>query len=121
VILTYLWIYSRKYEINCELKVEERARFTTKLRRCFGWRVEIQYLDEYRWLPAFVDWLHDEVAKAGEGEDMPTRDVIEASKLLEKIAISYRAMYAHGMHLRIFTAEEEKVTCDSVVASVDFK
>jgi hypothetical protein len=61
------------------------------------------------------------VARAAEGKDMPAKDVIEASRLPEKIATSYCTMYAHGMYLRIFIAKEEKVTCDSAVASVVFK
>jgi hypothetical protein len=44
-------------------------------------------------------------------------DVYEASWLPEKVAIGYRAMYAHGIHLRICEAEKEKVTFDSRVAA----
>jgi hypothetical protein len=45
----------------------------------------------------------------------PTRDVYEASRLPEKMATGYRAMYARGMHLRI--RELDKVTFDSGVAA----
>jgi hypothetical protein len=46
-----------------------------------------------------------------------SQDVLQASKLPEIRATRYRAMYANGMHLRIRSAKEEKVTCDSAVAS----
>jgi hypothetical protein len=49
--------------------------------------------------------------------EKPTQEELEESTLPEKVATSYRAMYAHGMHLRIRSAEEEKVTCDSGVAA----
>jgi hypothetical protein len=43
------------------------------------------------------------------------------SKLPEIRATGYRAMYTNGMHLRIRSAKEEKVTCDSTVASTIWK
>jgi hypothetical protein len=48
-------------------------------------------------------------------------DVIQASKLLETMATSYRTMYAHGMHLRMRSAELSKNTCDSRVACAVWK
>jgi hypothetical protein len=52
-----------------------------------------------------------------DSDDKPTLDVYESSRLPERVAIGYRAMYAHGMHLRIWGAEEDKVTCDSAVVT----
>lgn len=49
--------------------------------------------------------------------DKPTKDEFEESRLLEKVATAYRAMYAHGMHLQIKSVEEEKVTIDSRVVA----
>ena len=40
----------------------------------------------------------------------------EASRLPGKVAIGYRAMYIHSMHVRIREVEEDKVTCNSGVA-----
>jgi hypothetical protein len=60
-----------------------------------------------------------EVGEVVGGPNELDTDVMEASKLPEIVAIAYRAMYAHGMHLRIKTSEEEKLCCDSaIVASV---
>ena len=44
---------------------------------------------------------------------------MEASKFPEIVATTYRAMYAHAMHLQIKTTEEEKLFCDrAIIASV---
>jgi hypothetical protein len=69
----------------------------------------------------FRDWLQEAVAIAAESGDKPSEDIIEASKLPDRRATGYRTMYANGMHLRIRTAEEEKITCDSAVASAVWK
>jgi len=58
-----------------------------------------------------------EVQKASEGSNKPSIDVIEACKLLEKAATFYKAMYTHGMHLQVQSAEREKVTYDSGIAA----
>lgn len=58
-----------------------------------------------------------EIENATHGPNEPSVDVIEAYKLPEIEGTSYRAMYAHGMHLRVQSVEEEKVTCDSGVAA----
>jgi hypothetical protein len=52
-----------------------------------------------------------------QSDDKPIEDVYEASRLLERVATGYRAMYVHGMHLRIRDAEEDKLTCKSRVAA----
>jgi hypothetical protein len=44
-------------------------------------------------------------------------DQVEASKLPERLATGYRAMFARGMNFRMHSAKEEKVTCDSGIAS----
>jgi hypothetical protein len=43
--------------------------------------------------------------------------VYEASRLPEEVATGYRAMYAHGIHLRIRETKRDKVTSDSGVAA----
>ena len=58
-----------------------------------------------------------EVQQAIGGPNEPPLDVIEALKLPERGATSYRAMYTHGMHFRVQSAENDKVTCDSGVAA----
>jgi hypothetical protein len=58
------------------------------------------------------------VGEAANSVDKPNQEEFEESKLPERMGTAYRAMYAHGMHLRIRSTEEEKVTCDSGVAAV---
>jgi hypothetical protein len=117
VTIMYRRFFGRKYEIYCDDIVGERARFIVEYRRRFGRCAEIQYPQKFRALPAFAEWLRLEVARATDGDDKPSRDVIERSRLPEIVATAYHVMHAHGMHLRIYTAEEDKVTCGSAVAS----
>jgi hypothetical protein len=70
-----------------------------------------------RKLPKFAEWLHQEVEAAMHTLDKPTDDEFEESRLPEKVATAYQAMYVHGMHLRIRSAKEEKVTTDSGIAA----
>jgi hypothetical protein len=63
----------------------------------------------------------EEVAEAMQSNDKPTEDVYEAFHLPERVATGYRAMYVHGMHLRIRDAEIDKVTCESRVAAAVWK
>ena len=73
-------------------------------------------------MPAFVDWLRNEVSATAESLFKPSADVVQASHLPKICATRYKHMYAQGMHFRIKDAEEDKVTCDSaVVASVSKK
>jgi hypothetical protein len=68
-------------------------------------------------MPAFVDWLRNEVSAAVESPFKPSADVVHASRLPKMRATGYRHMYVHRMHFRIKDAEEEKVACDSVVVA----
>jgi hypothetical protein len=95
----------------------KKEQFTTAYRREFGPRYRIRYPEELRSTPVFSDWLHEAVDAAWNSSTRPSQDVLEASKLSEIRATGYRAMYVNGMHLRIRTAEEEKVTCDSAIAA----
>jgi hypothetical protein len=61
------------------------------------------------------------VAAASQSSTKPSDNVVEASKLPELQATGYHAMCANGMHLRIRTAEDEKITCDSAMASAVWK
>jgi hypothetical protein len=57
------------------------------------------------------------VEEVANSVDKPSQEEVEESKLPEKMGTAYRVMYVHGMHMRIRSAEEEKVTCDSGVAT----
>jgi hypothetical protein len=87
-----------------------RAReiYTEEYRRQQGRRAKVQYLENLKKLPQFADWLRNAISIAADTGVEVSKDVKEAS---------YRHMYAHGMHFRIRGAEEEKVTCDSAIAS----
>jgi hypothetical protein len=65
--------------------------------------------------------LKEAVAATSNSGNRPSKDVIQASKLPEIRTTRYRAMYTNGMHLRILTTEEEKVTCDSAIATAMWK
>jgi hypothetical protein len=45
------------------------------------------------------------------------KDEFEESRLPERVGTTYQAMYVHGMHFRVRSTEEEKITCDNGVAS----
>jgi hypothetical protein len=87
----------------------------------WGINMAVVYPDDLERLPIFSLWLSDAVAFLMISEEKPTNDQLQASKLLERVATTYRAMFAKGMHLRVRSAEEEKVTCDSGVASSIFR
>ena len=98
-------------------RVAERAAFREVYVQIYGRRSHIQYPTALSRLPEFALWLEEEVGKAAQTNDKPTEDVINGSRLPERMATGYRAMYAHGMHLRIREAEQDKVTSDSGVAA----
>ena len=50
-------------------------------------------------------------------DDKLTNDVFQGSRLPKKMATGYRVMYTHGMHLRIREVEQDKVTCNSGIAT----
>jgi hypothetical protein len=101
----------RKYETACKECRAAREVFAQQFRRDVGRRQNVQYPENLKKLPALADWLRHEVSM----------DVKESSKLHEVDATTYRHMYAHGLHLRIKDSEEEKMTCDSVVAAAVWK
>ena len=94
-----------------------RVAFTTMFQECFGRQARIHYPHALQKVPNFAEWLEQEVGAAKNTIEKPTHDKFKESRLPEKIAISYRAMYVHGMHLRIQSAEEEKITSNSRVAA----
>ena len=108
--------FFRKYAAAFNTQERERAAFTEAYIRRYGRR---KYPLELNRLPEFAEWLKEEVGKAYNSrfDDKPTEDVYESSRLPEMMATGYRAMYAHGMHLRIREAEAKKITCDSGVAA----
>ena len=110
-------VFCRKYAAAYTARAAERAAFREAFIRRYGRRASVRYTTDLKTLPEFVDWLKEEVGKAYMSDDKPTVDVYESSRLPEIMATAYRAMYAHGMHLRIRGAEEDKVTCDSGVAA----
>ena len=112
-----VFYFYRKYDEACTEKGRSRAAFTTAYQERYGRQVGIHYPQALRNLPKFPEWLQQEVGAAADSVVKPSAEEVEESRLPENVAIAYRAMYAHGMHLRIRTAEEEKVTCDSAVAA----
>jgi hypothetical protein len=108
-------LFYRKYREAYQARDAERAAFSEAFAHRYGRRAP----SGLNRLPEFSEWLQDEVGKAMESVDKPSRDVEEASRLPEIVATGYRAMYAHGIHFKIRQAEEEKVTSDSgVVAAI---
>jgi hypothetical protein len=91
--------------------------FKRAYQECYGKQSEIHYPHPLRNVPKFVEWLHLEVGTAANTIEKPTAEELEESRLPEKVATSYRAIYVHGMHLRVRSAKAKKVTCDSGVAS----
>jgi hypothetical protein len=111
-------MFARKYGEAFEARTRDRAAFKEAFTMRYGRRMAIHYPSDLNCLPKFADWLKEKVGKAMQSLDKPTRDVYEASCLLEQMATGYRAIYAHGMYLRIREAEEDKITSDSGVAAV---
>jgi hypothetical protein len=107
----------RKYTKAFETRIGERAAFRDAFAQRYGRRAIVHYPTSLSRLPEFVDWLKEEVGRVMDSDDKPIEDVFQGSRLLERVAIGYRAMYAHGMHLRIREAEEDKVTHDSGIAA----
>ena len=107
----------RNYAAAYNAQVGERATFREAFIQRYRRRETIRYPTDLNRLLEFVEWLKEEVGKAYNSDDEPTMDVYESSHLPEIMAIGYRAMYTHGMHLRIRGAEAEKITCDSEVAA----
>ena len=94
-----------------------RAAFSRAHQERYGRQRHIYYPQDLQNVPKFQDWLLQGIEAATNSEEKPSAEEVQESRLPETVATSYRAMYAHGMHLRIRTAEEEKVTCDSAVAA----
>lgn len=68
-------------------------------------------------LPKFPKWLRLEVDRLiAEGREIPEM-VRESSRPPSLEATAFRSMKAHKMHLRVRSAEEHKLTCDSTVAA----
>jgi hypothetical protein len=107
----------RKYEDVCVERARRRAAFKRAFQERYGRRAKIHYPNTITNVPGFAKWLEHEVGAAANSVDKPSQEEIEESRLPEKMGTTYRAMYAHGMHLRIRSAEEEKVTYDSGVAA----
>jgi hypothetical protein len=68
-------------------------------------------------LPAFVEWMAAEVERADAASVNVPKMVKDSAKLPSSEAIAFRAMKAHGMHLRVRSAEQDKNTYDSTVAA----
>ena len=110
-------MFHRKYADALDARIGERATFRQAYVQRYGRRARMQYPSGLSRLPDFAEWLQEEVGKAMQTDDKPTEDVFQASKLPERMATGYRTMYAHGMHLRIREAEQDKVTCDSGITA----
>jgi hypothetical protein len=68
-------------------------------------------------LPSFVGWLNAEVDAAVASSYEVPEMVRDSSKLPRAEATAFRSMKAHGMHLRVRSAEEDNATSDSTVAA----
>jgi hypothetical protein len=101
--------------------MERRRNLKEQHRLRRGRNVAVIYPDGLKPLPKFSVWLSTAISDSTESDDKPSANQVEASKLPEQQATAYRAMYARGMHLRVRSAEEEKVTCDSEIASSIFR
>ena len=112
-----LFILCRKYATDYSARIAARATFNEAFRQRFRRRATIHYPSDLARLPKFAEWLKDEVEKANNSDEKPSVDVYQSSRLPETMGTGYRAMYVHGMHLRIRGAEEDKVTCNSGVAA----
>ena len=112
-----MFVFCRKYATEYRAWAALRATFNDAYRQIYGRRRTPHYTSDLDRLPEFAEWLKDEVEKANNSNEKPSLDVYNASRLPKTMAIGYRAMYAHGMHLRIRGAEEDKVTRDSGVAA----
>jgi hypothetical protein len=112
-----LSLFVRKYAEAFQARARERTAFNEAFASRYGRRAVINYPIKLNRLLEFVEWLKEEVAKAMQSNDKPAKDVYKASRLLERVAMGYKAMYEYGMYLRIWEAEEDKVTCDIGVAA----
>jgi hypothetical protein len=111
-----LSLFVRKYAEAFQARARERAAFYEAFASRYGRRATIHYPIRLNRLLEFTEWLKEEVAKAMQSNDKPMKDVYKASRLPERVAMGYKAIYVYGMHLRIWEAEEDKVTCVSGVA-----
>lgn len=109
--------FCREYSVACEEREFLCQNFRKQRGHRFGRQSAVQYPEHCHNLPNFAEWLKQEVQGRRSEPRRLSVDVQEALKLPEIIATAYRAMYAHGMHLRVQSAEEEKVTSDSGVAA----
>jgi hypothetical protein len=107
---------SREYEKARTTRSRERQEFRTVHPSRRG-RPLRPYPETLSPLPEFADWLTEEVNRAEmSGQEVPEM-VKDSAKLPSVEATAFRAMKAHGMHLRIRSAEEDKRTCDSSIAA----
>jgi hypothetical protein len=58
-----------------------------------------------------------EIDRAMQTNSPPSEDTFKVSRVPESLAIGYCAMYAHGIHFRILSAEEVKFTYNNEVAA----
>jgi hypothetical protein len=116
ILYSYSFFCCREYEYACAGHLEGRWNFSAQYHEQHGPRSRPQYPPHLRWLLEFPEWLQVQVAEAARGPNSPALDVIEAAKLPEIVATGYRAMYVHGMHLRMRYVELSKTTCNSGVA-----
>jgi hypothetical protein len=107
---------SRAYhEARTERKRDrEQFRIAHPLRRG---RPAVPYPQRLGTLPVFPEWLNGEVEQAQATGSYVADMVKESSKLPSMEAMAFRSMKAHGMHIRVRSAEEDKSTSDSSVTA----
>jgi hypothetical protein len=98
----------------------ERATAREEFRRTNPTRTGRRYIPYPRELaeyPKFAEWLSREVTLAVNRSERVQIEVQDAARLPERKAMSFRSMWAHGMHIRIRTAEVNNVTSDCGIAA----
>jgi hypothetical protein len=106
----------RQYWVAWAARVAAREDFRRSHPARVGRRY-IPYPPELKAYPPFSEWLLHEVSLAEDRGEIVPPDVLESSRLPQRRATAYRAMWAHGMHFRVRSSEEQRVTADSGVAA----
>jgi hypothetical protein len=98
------------------LRAMERAQFRASNPYRRGRPLQ-PYPDDLPAIPPFPTWLTTEVERVVAARFVVLDMVKESSKLPSSEATAFRSMKAHGMHLRVRSVEDDKITCDSSVAA----
>ncbi len=109
-------MFCRKYVQARAQRWEEREAFRRQFRRRHA-SVPVRYPSALLDLPPFPSWLSAEVKIAEDAGEHVEADVVQYAQPPERNAVAHRQMHAFGMHLRVHSAESDRVTCDSAVVA----